>query len=248
MMGTPTPLAEIEQRLRQRVRQTIVVSAIATTIFVIMAIVLFTFLALPLSNWRTWYLYVSLTVGIVFAATLPLAAARAKRGTTEFLRRIQPRTMQARWERFIGARVVFDNGLAFQQFSGGRYAPTGFLFTVFMDSDGSVLKPNVDDVTKWAKSFRPLREKIGMVTRKKGPPESQAALETIRSRLGAKKGLSVLDGHPSTMDVPPGLPRWLAGAIFFDNKWYTKGDQLLSQIDEIMGFLKTMPTRDFAAR
>jgi len=112
-METPNSLTEIEQRQRRRVRVSIVVSAVATAVLVIMGLLLVVFAALPLSDWRTWYLYVILAVTIVIAATLPMAVARTVRGITEFLRRLQPRTVQAGWERLIGPRVVFDNGLAF---------------------------------------------------------------------------------------------------------------------------------------
>jgi len=248
-MANPNPLTEIEQRLRRRVRLSIVVSAIATAVLVIIGVLLVVFAALPLSDWRTWYLYVILAVTIVIAATLPMAVARTVRGITEFLRRLQPRTVQAGWERLIGPRVVFDNGLAFQQYvSGVHGGPTGFLFFAFIAADGSVLKPSIDDATKWAKSFRPLREMVGIVTQKKGPPESQTVLETIRSRLGAKKGLSLLRGHASTINLPSASPRWMAAAVFFDNKWYTKSEQVLAQIDEILGLLRALPTRDFNAR
>jgi len=136
----------------------------------------------------------------------------------------------------------------FQQYVSGVRGPTGFLFSAFIAADGSVLKPSIDDPTRWAKSFRPLREMVGIVTRKKGPPESQAILETVRSRLGAKKGLCLLRGHASAINLPSASPRWMAAAVFFDNKWYTKGEQVLARIDEILGLLQALPTRDFNAR
>jgi hypothetical protein len=242
-------LTEIEQRLHRKVRQSIVVSAVAIAIFAIMGALFLIAVGLPpASEWQVWYTYGILIVAIVIVATLPRAVARSMRGIIEFLQRIQPRTNDAKWERFSGARVVFDNGLAFQQFISGGNGPRGFLFTAFIAADGSVLKPNADDVTTLARSFRPLREKIGTVTRKKGPAESQAALEGIRSRLGAKRGFSVLDGHASSMDLPATSPRWMAGAVCFDNKWYTKGDQVLATIDETLSFLKALPTRNFATQ
>src|SRR2546426_940686 len=94
----------------------------------------------------------------------------------------------------------------FQQYVSGVRGPTGFLFSAFIAADGSVLKPSIDDATRWAKSFRPLREMVGIVTRKKGPPESQTILETVRSRLGAKKGLCLLRGHGSAINLPPDSP------------------------------------------
>ena len=136
----------------------------------------------------------------------------------------------------------------FQQYVSGVRGPTGFLFSAFIAADGSVLKPSIDDATRWAKSFRPLREMVGIVTRKKGPPESQTILETVRSRLGAKKGFCLLRGHASAINLPSASPRWMAAAVFFDNKWYTKGEQVLARIDEILGLLQALPTRDFNAR
>jgi hypothetical protein len=248
-MEGPNSLTEIEQGLRGKYRQSIVGSAIAIAIFAGLGVFLWTTVGPPpASMWEAWYAYGILIVSIGLVATLPWSMARGTRAIMEFLRRLQPRTRQAKWERFIGLRIVFDNGLAFQQFTPGGNGPKGFLFTAFFASDGSVLRPNVDELTKWARSFRPLREKIGVVTRKKGPPESQAALESIRSRLGAKRGLSVLDGHASSVDLSATSPRWMAGAVFFDNKFYTKGDQVLATIDETLAFLKELPTRNFATR
>jgi hypothetical protein len=196
-------------------------------------VLIFAVAAPPTSDWHVWYFYGIMVFAIFAVATVPFSAARQTHGTSEFLRRLQPRTKQARWERFVGVRLVLDNGLTFQRFAaGGRGGPVGFLFTAFIAEDGSVLKPNLDDAMSWATSFRPLREKVGMVTRKKGPPESQAALENIRLRLGAKRGFFVLDGHASSMDLPSTSPRWMAAAVFFDNKWYTKGEQVLAEIDE----------------
>ena len=80
-METPNSLTEIEQRQRRRVRVSIVVSAVATAVLVIMGLLLVVFAALPLSDWRTWYLYVILAVTIVIAATLPMAVARTVRGS-----------------------------------------------------------------------------------------------------------------------------------------------------------------------
>src|SRR2546427_3867062 len=116
----------------------------------------------------------------------------------------------------------------FQQYVSGVRGPTGFLFSAFIAADGSVLKPSIDDATRWAKSFRPLREMVGIVTR--------------------KKGLCLLRGHGSAINLPSASPRWMAAAVFFDNKWYTKGEQVLARIDEILGLLQALPTRDFNAR
>src|SRR5207245_11681841 len=94
----------------------------------------------------------------------------------------------------------------FQQYVSGVRGPTGFLFSAFIAADGSGLKPSIDDATRWAKSFGPLRELVGLVTRKEGPPESQAILETVRSRIGAKARLLVLRGPGAPInlvDVPP---------------------------------------------
>src|SRR5438445_12810996 len=111
-MWSPNSLTVIEQRQRRRVRVSIVVSAVATAVLVIMGLLLVVFAALPLSDWRTWYLYVILAVTIVIAATLPMTVARTARGITEFLRRLQPRTVQPGWERLMAPRRDFDNGSA----------------------------------------------------------------------------------------------------------------------------------------
>ena len=247
-MGGTSDLDGVEVALRRVTRNATIIAAVASGLFVVLA-VLVTLAGVPsLRDWRVLYFYGVVGVSLVAVSFMPFSARKMNRGKISFLRTLQPRIREASYKRFIGPQVVFDNGLVFQQFSaGGRGGPTGWLFSLFIDSSRQVMIPSTDQRSKWARGFRPLREKIGLISSKKGPPASQAALEAIRQRLGAKKAFSILDGHPPTTYVEPGLPQWFATAVFFDNRWYSKGTEALDLLDEIRRFLADPPHKIFRA-
>jgi len=246
-MGGTSDLDGVELALRRVTRNATIIAAVASGLFVVLA-VLVTLAGVPsLRDWRVLYFYGVVGVSLAAVAFMPFSARKMNRGKISFLRTLQPRIREASYKRFIGPQVVFDNGLVFQQFSaGGRGGPTGWLFSLFIDSSRQVMIPSTDQRSKWARGFRPLREKIGLISSKKGPPASQAALEAIRQRLGAKKAFSILDGHPPTTYVEPGLPQWFATAVFFDNRWYSKGTEALDLLDEVRRFLADLPSQDFS--
>ena len=246
-MGGTSDLDGVEVALRRVTRNATIIAAVASGLFVVLA-VLVTLAGVPsLRDWRVLYFYGVVGVSLAAVAFMPFSARKMNRGKISFLRTLQPRIREASYKRFIGPQVVFDNGLVFQQFSaGGRGGPTGWLFSLFIDSSRQVMIPSTDQRSKWARGFRPLREKIGLISSKKGPPASQAALEAIRQRLGAKKAFSILDGHPPTTYVEPGLPQWFATVVFFDNRWYSKGTEALDLLDEVRRFLADLPSQDFS--
>ena len=163
-MGGTSDLDGVELALRRVTRNATIIAAVASGLFVVLA-VLVTLAGVPsLRDWRVLYFYGVVGVSLAAVSFMPFSARKLNRGKMAFLRTLQPRIREASYKRFIGPQVVFDNGLVLQQFSaGGRGGPTGWLFSLFIDSSRQVMIPNADQRSKWARGFRPLREKIGLI-------------------------------------------------------------------------------------
>lgn len=238
----------VDASLRRIERNSYIIAGIAAGSFLAMSLWVALSLSPPPVEWQTIGLYAVLVMFTVASALVPRAVKRMVRVNRAFLKGLLPRTREARYERFFGPRVVFDNGLIFQITGPGEAGSNTLSFLAFMDERGTVVVPRLDDIVAWATTFRQFRDKAGRVTRQQGPTESRVVLLEIQSMLGAQGGNSLLYAHSPGAGNSGDVPRWMAGATFPDIKWYTKADRVLGAIDPILSFLKSLPTRDFSAK
>jgi hypothetical protein len=233
-VGRSTLPPELDAAIRESYRRsTIVVGALVVVAFAVIAL-LGNSGGGSLGVWPSAY-PIFFAVLFVFAV---LAARRSERQLRELISRIRDKSLSVTYVRRIGLRVIFDNGLVLQGYHT-RYV-SGAHFLAFFDEGGQPLVPEAGNVATWIKTFRPLRERAGVLSRWRGPTASRGELKSIQGRLGAKNSVAFLEAHSPGRALPWGTPHYLAQAIFINNQWMREANEILDCRPAILGVLASL--------
>src|SRR5947199_10171750 len=105
-MGGTSDLDGVELALRRVTRNATVIAAVASGLFVVLA-VLVTLAGVPsVRYWRVLYFYGVVGVSLAAVAYMRFSARKLNCGTMAFLRTVQPRIRVASYNRFIGTNLV----------------------------------------------------------------------------------------------------------------------------------------------
>ncbi len=186
------------------------------------------------------YLFVFLPAFIAYSM---YAQWRYVRKILAFVRALAPRLRDVTFQGRAGIVAMFDNGILLRPLRTGGNGPSGFLFGTFLGQDRNPMFPTKEQVLPWSKSFG-RKQKLGTVSRKKGPESGRAQLEAIRQSIGGSAAFSIVEHHAAGS---PADPSFYVGVVLVDRKWLSKAAQVSQQIDTIDAFLRQMPVQDFSA-
>jgi hypothetical protein len=186
-----------------------------------------------------WWVYAYLVAAIALtAAVLWYLAYRSNPRILGFVRSLSGELREADYVPWgmkrRGLLLAFRNGVFL------NVQRNVFSFRLFL-ADGSVLRPTLDELPAFLRSYRGAKRR-GLVSARKGDTWMEAEVERLRVLLKSRWVVVLLYEKPES-DVPiPSTGKWTVVGLFYTPKWSQRGDAVRDACDDIEKLLEQSRT------
>lgn len=114
-------------------------------------------------------------------------------------------------------------------------------FRLFLAGDDAVLRPRLEELPTFLRSYRGAKRR-GLVTARKGDPWMKVEVERLRVLLKSRWGMLMLFEKPESDAPNSSTGKWTVVGLFYTPRWSRQGDAVRSACDGIEKLLQQLRT------